>query len=334
MKDFFISYNSADRSWAEWIAWVLEEHGYSVIIQAWDFRPGGNFILDMQRATDDAERTVMVLSDAYLKALYTQPEWAAAFKQDPTASDLKLLPIRVEPCQPTGMLAPLVYVDLVGKPESEAEQLLLAALKDRAKPTTRPTFPQSVSESERVTPAPVAFPGAPQTLPFPRNPFFTGREVLLEGIHTTLSSRGRVALSGLGGIGKTQIALEYAYRRQTEYEQVFWVRAEQKEELISGYVALAKDLQIPGCQQEDQLAVVNLMKQWLTAHDDWLLVLDNADDLRQLRPFLPTASGHILLTTRAQALGDIAQPLEVNQMTVDEGALVSPAASQSDWRSS
>ncbi|NEZ54165.1 TIR domain-containing protein [Adonisia turfae] len=82
-KDFFISYNSADRQWAEWIAYVLEEHGYSVIIQAWDFRPGGNFILDMQKATADAKRTVMVLSDDYLQALYTQPEWAAAFQQDP-----------------------------------------------------------------------------------------------------------------------------------------------------------------------------------------------------------------------------------------------------------
>ena len=67
--------------------------------------------------------------------------------------------------------------------------------------------------------------------------------------------------------------------------------------------------------------MVNLMKQWLTTHEGWLLVLDNAADLRQLRPFLPTASGYILMTTRAQALGDLAQRLEVNQMTADEGAL-------------
>ena len=168
MKDFFISYNSADRTWAEWIAWVLEEHGYSVIIQAWDFRPGGNFILNMQRATTEAERTVMVLSEAYLQALYTQPEWAAAFKQDPTASDRKLLPVRVGPCQPTGMLAPLVYVDLVGKAEAEAEALLLAALQERAKPATRPPFPRSVPEAERVTASVVAYPGAPPPLPEPQ----------------------------------------------------------------------------------------------------------------------------------------------------------------------
>ncbi|NEZ54164.1 SUMF1/EgtB/PvdO family nonheme iron enzyme [Adonisia turfae] len=144
-KDFFISYNSADRQWAEWIAYVLEEHGYSVIIQAWDFRPGGNFILDMQKATAEAKRTVMVLSDAYLQALYTQPEWAAAFQQDPMGSDLKLLPIRVVPCQPQGMLAAVVYIDFVGKTAEEAEQLLLTALEERAKPTKRPAFPDSTT---------------------------------------------------------------------------------------------------------------------------------------------------------------------------------------------
>ncbi|HIK43963.1 MAG TPA: toll/interleukin-1 receptor domain-containing protein [Leptolyngbyaceae cyanobacterium M65_K2018_010] len=159
MTDFFISYNKADKAWAEWIAWVLEEHGYTVIIQAWDFRPGGNFILDMQRATAEAQRTILVLSDAYLNGLYTQPEWAAAFKPDPTSTARKLLPIRVAPCNPTGMLAALVYVDLVGKSETEAETLLLEALPDRAKPTSRPRFPQGETPAvDRVTPPTVAYP--------------------------------------------------------------------------------------------------------------------------------------------------------------------------------
>lgn len=158
-KDFFISYNSADRQWAEWIAYVLEEHGYSVIIQAWDFRPGGNFILDMQKATADAKRTVMVLSDAYLQALYTQPEWAAAFQQDPMGSDRKLLPIRVAPCQPQGMLAAVVYIDFVGKTAEEAEQLLLAALEERAKPTKRPDFPDSTAIPNQPKDTSIPFPG-------------------------------------------------------------------------------------------------------------------------------------------------------------------------------
>ncbi len=76
--DFFISYNGADKTWAEWIAWQLEEEGFSTILQAWDFRPGANFVLKMQEASEKAKRTIAVLSPNYLRADFTQPEWAAA----------------------------------------------------------------------------------------------------------------------------------------------------------------------------------------------------------------------------------------------------------------
>ncbi|NOR47286.1 MAG: TIR domain-containing protein [Methanosarcinaceae archaeon] len=78
MKDFFISYNSTDKTWAEWTAWTLEEAGYTNVLQACDFRPGSNFVLEMQQAASEAERTIAIISPAYLDALYTQPEWAAA----------------------------------------------------------------------------------------------------------------------------------------------------------------------------------------------------------------------------------------------------------------
>ena len=58
LKDFFISYNSADKAWAEWIAWQLEEARFSVILQAWDFRPGENFVLKMQVVSEKAERII------------------------------------------------------------------------------------------------------------------------------------------------------------------------------------------------------------------------------------------------------------------------------------
>jgi hypothetical protein len=90
-KDFFISYNGKDQDWAVWIAWQLEEAGYSVIIQAWDFRPGGNFVMEMQKATTQTDRTLVVLSPNYLAGQFTQPEWAAAFAQDPTGEKGTLL---------------------------------------------------------------------------------------------------------------------------------------------------------------------------------------------------------------------------------------------------
>ena len=77
MRDFFISYNKADLSWAEWIAWQLESAGNSTIIQAWDFRPGSNFVIDMQRAATEAERTIAyILSHPEVPAHNTKISWA------------------------------------------------------------------------------------------------------------------------------------------------------------------------------------------------------------------------------------------------------------------
>lgn len=157
MKDFFISYNRADKQWAEWIAWTLEEAGYSVVIQAWDFQPGGNFVLEMQRAAAESRKTLAVLSESYLKSSYTQPEWAAAFAQDPQSVERKLIPVRVKECKPEGLLKPIIYVDLVGLTEVKAKQTLLDSLRQRAKPEQPTDFPEI---GERVIELPKAFPTA------------------------------------------------------------------------------------------------------------------------------------------------------------------------------
>ncbi|MDX1522489.1 MAG: toll/interleukin-1 receptor domain-containing protein, partial [Anaerolineae bacterium] len=153
------SYNSADKHWAEWIAWQLEEAGYTTIIQAWDFRPGGNFVVDMQRAAEEAERTIAVLSQNYLDAIYTQPEWAVAFAQDPTGGQKTLLPVRIQDCHLKGLLSQIVYIDLAGKPEAEARDLLLSGIKTgRAKPDSPPGFPSGGSAAAQPeTPKP-SFP--------------------------------------------------------------------------------------------------------------------------------------------------------------------------------
>jgi hypothetical protein len=142
VKDFFISYNKADRLWAEWIAWQLEEDGYTTVLQAWDFRPGSNFILEMNRAATEAIRTIAVLSPDYLSARYTQPEWAVALANDPTGENGTLLPVRVRECDLHGLLPQIIYIDLVGLEESVAKNVLLAQVsRERAKPANQPAFP-------------------------------------------------------------------------------------------------------------------------------------------------------------------------------------------------
>ena len=140
MKDFFISYTSHDRVWAEWIAWNLEEEKFSVVIQAWDFV--GNWVVKMDTAMQEAERTIAVLSPHYLEAMFTQSEWANAFRRDPTGKKDLLIPVRIAPVEPKGVLAQIVYVDLVGRNEGEALELLLKRIRgERGKPTVSPQFP-------------------------------------------------------------------------------------------------------------------------------------------------------------------------------------------------
>ena len=119
-KDFFVSYNKADRSWAEWIAWQQEEAGYTTVLQAWDFRPGSSFVLEMDRAVKEAERVIVVLSSDYLDAKFTQPEWASFFRKDPTGEEGLVVPVRVSECDVDGLLGPIIYIDLVGRTEEDA----------------------------------------------------------------------------------------------------------------------------------------------------------------------------------------------------------------------
>jgi len=160
--DFFVSYTQADREWAEWIAWVLEENDYRVLIQAWDIVPGANWIHAMDAGTRKADRTIAVLSDAYLKSDYGMAESLAAWRLDPTGSHRKLLIVRIAQGDRTGLLAGVVDVDLFGVTEADARVIVLemaeSAVKGRRKPQVAPKFP---GEVVRAVPDAPQFPGAP-----------------------------------------------------------------------------------------------------------------------------------------------------------------------------
>ncbi len=324
MKDFFVSYTNADVQWAEWIAWTLEQEGYATTIQAWDFRPGSNFVLEMQRALLECERVIAVLSPRYLASKFAAEEWSAAIASDPTGD--KLVPIRIEPCDNEGLLRARVYIDLVGADEATARQRLLAGVqRERAKPATAPAFPTS---------APRRFPGTPPAIwniPFPRNPHFTGRDDELRELHNALAAGQATALTqpqtihGLGGVGKTHLAVEYAYRFAAEYDLVWWVRADAPLSIATDLALLAAPLQLPQRDERDQRVVVQAVLDYLRGSEKsfaptprWLIIFDNAEDPRDLRPFLPQGRGSILITSRNPNWGALARPLEVQTLPRDK----------------
>jgi TIR domain len=110
--DFFISYTAADRDWAEWIAWEVEQAHYSTILQAWDFRPGEDFVHEMQQTLASSERIIAVLSPSYMGSQLGEAEWRSAFAKDPTGELALLIPVRVGEVAPPGVLHTRLYIDL------------------------------------------------------------------------------------------------------------------------------------------------------------------------------------------------------------------------------
>lgn len=175
-----------------------------------------------------------------------------------------------------------------------------------------------------------SLPGIPAIpfwhVPLRRNAYFTGRDELLDTLHNSWRMPGEgwlaiQALTGLGGAGKTQLAVEYAYRYQQEYQAVLWARADSPENLASDGVAIAHTLRLPERHDRNQEIVLSAFKRWLQRHPNWLLILDNVNDLALVNDFLPVQyRGHVLLTTRIQATGAVSPSLSVPPLEVPEGA--------------
>jgi tetratricopeptide (TPR) repeat protein/nucleoside phosphorylase len=194
--------------------------------------------------------------------------------------------------------------------------------------------PDGPSPSSRVGPPRV------WNIPHTRNPHFTGRDDLLDWLHQHLTPTGQsdsattrraalaqpLAIKGLGGVGKTQIAVEYAYRSRDlgRYTHTLWVNAASEGTLITSFTALAELLpEFPAKDETDQSKLVKEIKRWLEqCEQHWLLIFDNADDDPSIiEPYLPRSSnGSILLTTRAHAIGSLAATtVEVETMGFLEG---------------
>jgi len=272
------------------------------------------------------------VSAAYVdRSRYTTEEWAASQVHTPGAKGDRLVPVRVEDVPVAdipALLRPLVSCDLFGVDAAEARRVLLAAVKGPTRPGGEPVFPG------RGTPGGLrglggSGPRLPGSLPRvwnvpARNPGFTGRDGLLVAVRERLVDGDRAvvqALHGMGGVGKTQLAMEYAHRFAGAYELAWWINSEQAALIGDQFAALGADL---GCVRADAgiEAVRAAVLADLRQKGRWLLVFDNAETPGDLRGWLPGGGGHVLITSRERRWTAIAAPVEVDVLARDESAAI------------
>ncbi|MGW2938080.1 FxSxx-COOH system tetratricopeptide repeat protein [Streptomyces sp. NPDC001156] len=319
----FISYATPDRAWAEWVAWQLMDAGYEVELDTWHWGAGGNFVLRMNEALEQGSRMVALYSAAYFEpGRFTTDEWTAVL-----AARDKLVPLRIEKVTAPPILKSLIYRDMFGLGEEAAREALLAAVRGPAGVSeSSPGFPgqrgtrgtlRRVGESGPRVPG----SGLPRVWNLPgRNAGFTGRDEALVRTRERLAGTGTVAvlaLNGRGGVGKTQLAIEYAHRFSNEYELAWWINAEDPALIPDQLAALAVET---GAAQPDTSVddALQALADELRGRSRWLLVFDNAEDPAALGQYRPDGPGHVLITSRNPRWHGLAAPVDVDTLSRPE----------------
>ena len=300
-SDLLLAYVPEDRMWADWISTLLQAGTFTVV----PIDVTGMLPTDIPEPS--RHRTVVVLSSAFVRSRAAVEFARAVASTDPSGSRRQLLPMLVSGVRPASPLADRIAADLTVGDEQGAIDAVLRAL-DYTEPISH----------ERL--GSVRFPGSipPVWNVQPRNASFTGRNSILEHLRDQLATKAvsvvlPVALHGLGGVGKTQVALEYAHRFKADYDLVWWVDAEQPDQINRSLAELAPYLNIRvGESYADAAREVRDKLRLGEPYNRWLLVFDNADEPADLRNFLPGGPGHVLITSRNQSWTQVADPLEID----------------------
>jgi tetratricopeptide (TPR) repeat protein/cellulose biosynthesis protein BcsQ len=282
-----INYVPLDRVYAEWLAEQLARIGHTPLL---------HFAGDELPDVDAFDRVAVLVSRDY-ETFPENYEFAKALqRRDGTEEDFAVVVQTASVPMPAD-LRRYPNIDLTRVGADRAMEQVLDSLQLQPDATARSSY-EEVAEGIRYPRVQARY----WNLQLVRNASFSGRHRLLEALRSQLlaadsADGGRIALEGINGVGKTQIALEYAYRFAATYDIVWWISAEQTDRVRTNLAELAERLGIPGDAEERVVAVREMLRQGKPS-PRWLIVLDNADAPEELHDFLPTSTGHIIITSR------------------------------------
>jgi tetratricopeptide (TPR) repeat protein len=293
-----VSYAPPDRMWAEWALAHLASVGYEVSLDSTRAQPDGT---QREEETDRRARRVTLLSpdhpDWFRTGGARDESWRDISRSAPVA-----VRVRGSASAPPSGVGVSLATDLTLCSASDAARRLLAAVG----PPPGSATGEGSAAFEAVT---VPFPGeSPAVWSLPaRNPSFTGRDAVLEELRdhfTAGPATPPLVLCGVGGMGKTQLAVEYAHRFKAAYDVIWWIPAEQRGLIRPALADLAPRLGIDAGDDADRTAeaVLRALRRG-EPYDRWLLIFDNAERPDELADLLPEGpvGGHVLLTSRDRA---------------------------------
>ena len=320
---FHLWYAVEDQMWLDWTSYLLEAAGYRFAA----FRIDSDAPDEAKGVTNGGSPgslvTVPLLTVRFLQAARASKFWGPVSSSSLALTRPRTLGLRlgsVPPGAPSGHGFPLDLTSPALGAVSAAEQLIKYFGGDDA----------AVQAARIALDAPDAprYPGIrPEFVTLQsRNSDFTGRTKELAELRRTLIGRsaqdptsGTQALHGIGGVGKSQLAREYAYRFMADYDLIWWVPSEQTSSITTELAAIADRLGIRGALGEADAAI--LAKDTLAAGTHvarWLLIFDNAWNPETLTEYLPGGDGHVIITSRNQAWSQEATELEVDVFTRQE----------------
>ncbi|MEU1273826.1 FxSxx-COOH system tetratricopeptide repeat protein [Streptomyces sp. NPDC005799] len=313
-----LQYVSEDRMWVDWLETVLRESRFDVSSQ--DVRSMTTLEVGAG-STGGSQRVLAVVSSAFLGSRTARAVWEAAMHSDGSQKHQPVA-LRVGDVPQIPHAGRNGTIDLVRLDEDSAAAALLTGLG-------RPSSPGPVGNMHGVR-----FPNASTSVSNvqPRYPFFTGRSSILDQVRRQFvagasGQRLPQVLHGLGGVGKTQLAREYANRFKADYDLVWWVDAEQPDLVPPKLADLGRRLD-PGIGDDVNEAALAALQALRAGrpYKRWLLVFDNVEDLDQVltrfvdltAPIPDDLYGHLLVTTRTKPTSTQVQPVEVEVFTREE----------------
>ena len=314
--DFFISRTGTDKDIAIQISQILQRAGYKTLLQDEDF--GHTSFMAMMETgfleVDKNARLLALLSKQYPQSPHCRAEYNYPLTHDPENRDEKLIVLRIEDCAPTGFLKPIPYIDLKDTLH-DIQKLETAVLIAVGHISNEPEWfaplkhlPQQIIHSE-----------------IRQTPNFTGRQDELNALHETLTKTEDgiaaitqpAAVHGLGGVGKSILAKEYAWQNKESYQGVWWINAKEESEITTGLIDLGAHF-IPGLKEiPEKQNAANTTLDYLATHfqgdkKTWLLIYDNIETEEIYRKHAPKGGAKVLLTSRQSHFTNQITPIEIN----------------------